>query len=189
MQVKSGEGSASIGLGYAKSKDETHQGSETNAVSSLSAGHDVKINAGRDANIQAAKVEADHDVTIAAERDVNLLAAQDKTNYEHMHEDLFAGVTATVSTGVVGAAKSIGEALVSPFVPVQIAPGVALVSESELLTKPAPVMPSCTSRKKRVHSNPTLFPPERAAQWPRVLIEIFSLRFCRRFLLTALAEI
>ncbi len=110
VQVKTGEGSASIGIGYGSSKDETHQGSETNAVSTLKAGHDLKINAGRDANLQAAKVEADHDVAITAERDVNLLSAQDKTNYEHMHEDLFAGVTAQVSTGVVGAAKSIGSA-------------------------------------------------------------------------------
>jgi filamentous hemagglutinin len=110
IQVKSGEGSASIGIGYRSSKDETKQGAETNARSSLKAGNDIKINAGRDANLQAAKVEAEHDVAITAERDVNLLAAQDKTNYEHMHEELFAGVTAQVSTGVVGAAKSIGNA-------------------------------------------------------------------------------
>ncbi len=110
VQAKKGEGSASIGIGYAKSKDETHQGSETNAVSTLKAGNDVKINAGRDANLQAAQVEADRNVAITAERDVNLLSAQDKTNYEHMHEELFAGVTAQVSTGVVGAAKSIGNA-------------------------------------------------------------------------------
>lgn len=110
IQVKSGEGSASIGIGFGSSKDETRQGAETNARSSLKAGNDITINAGRDANLQAAKVEAEHDVAITAERDVNLLAAQDKTNYEHMHEELFAGVTAQVSTGIVSSAKSIGNA-------------------------------------------------------------------------------
>ncbi|WP_408914422.1 hemagglutinin repeat-containing protein [Brucella pseudogrignonensis] len=107
VQVKSSEGSASIGIGYGSSKDETRQGAETNARSSLKAGNDITINAGRDANLQAAKVEAEHDVAITAERDVNLLAAQDKTNYEHMHEELFAGVTAQVSSR---AATAVGQA-------------------------------------------------------------------------------
>ncbi|MBM7329372.1 hemagglutinin repeat-containing protein [Agrobacterium sp. S2] len=110
IQLKSSEGSASIGIGFGSSKDETRQGAETNARSSLSAGNNVTINAGRDANLQAATVEADNDVAITAERDVNLLAAQDKTNYEHMHEELFAGITATVSTGLVSSAKSIADA-------------------------------------------------------------------------------
>lgn len=103
IQVKSGEGSASIGIGYGSSKDETRQGAETNARSSLKAGNDITINAGRDANLQAAKVEAEHDVAVTAERDVNLLAAQDKTNYEHLHEELFAGVTAQVSSRAASA--------------------------------------------------------------------------------------
>ncbi len=107
VQVKSSEGSASIGIGFGSSKDETKQGAETNAVSSLQAGNNVTINAGRDANLQAATVEADNDVVITAERDVNLLAAQDKTNYEYMHEELFAGITASVSTGLVSSAKAL----------------------------------------------------------------------------------
>lgn len=110
IQLKSSEGCASIGIGFGSSKDETRQGAETNAGSSLQAGNNVTINAGRDANLQAATVEADNDVAITAERDVNLLAAQDKTNYEHMHEELFAGITATVSTGLVSSAKSIADA-------------------------------------------------------------------------------
>lgn len=92
IQVSSGNGSASIGIGYGSSKTETRQGAETNATSSLSAGRDVIITAGRDANLQAAQVEAGSTVDILAERDVNLLSAQDKTNYETMHEELFAGI-------------------------------------------------------------------------------------------------
>ena len=116
IQVKSGNGSASIGVGYGSAKTESSQGAEVNAVSSLSAGRDVIITAGRDANLQAAQVEAGSTVDILAERDVNLLSAQDKTNYEYMHQELFAGVTATVSSqaaAAVGnaydAAKKVGD--------------------------------------------------------------------------------
>jgi filamentous hemagglutinin len=104
VRVKATDGSASIGIGYGSTKDSVSEGAETNAVSTLKAGHDVVITAGRDANLQAAKVEAEHDVAITAERDVNLLAAQDKTNYEQMHEELFVGVTETVSSRLAGAA-------------------------------------------------------------------------------------
>ncbi|MGN6451449.1 MAG: hemagglutinin repeat-containing protein, partial [Brucella intermedia] len=107
IQFSSGNGLASIGIGYGSSKTETRQGAETNAASSLSAGRDVIITAGRDANLQAAQVEAGSTVDILAERDVNLLSAQDKTNYETMHEELFAGITATVSSQ---AAKAVGNA-------------------------------------------------------------------------------
>ncbi|MDH7793820.1 hemagglutinin repeat-containing protein [Ochrobactrum sp. AN78] len=110
VQVKSGNGSASIGIGYGSSKDETKQGAETNATSALSAGRDLVITAGRDANLQAAQVEAGSTVDILAERDVNLLSAQDKTNYETMHEELFAGITATVSSSVASAASNIYDA-------------------------------------------------------------------------------
>ena len=107
VQLSSGNGSASIGIGFGSAKTEASQGAEINAVSSLSAGRDVIITAGRDANLQAAQVEAGSAVDILAERDVNLLSAQDKTNYEYMHQELFVGVTATVSSQ---AAAAIGNA-------------------------------------------------------------------------------
>ena len=110
VQVTSGNGSASIGIGYGASKRESSQGAEINAVSSLSAGRDVIITAGRDANLQAAQVEAGSTVDILAERDVNLLSAQDKTNYEYMHQELFVGVTATVSSQAAAAVGNAYEA-------------------------------------------------------------------------------
>ncbi|MFB4383990.1 hemagglutinin repeat-containing protein [Agrobacterium sp. LR_9] len=110
IQVKSGNGSASIGIGYGKSVDQTSQSSETNARSILFAGRDLTISAGRDANLQAAEVSAERDVAILADRNVNLLSAQDKSNYEHMHEEMFAGVTLSVSTSLVSAADSVGNA-------------------------------------------------------------------------------
>lgn len=110
IQVKSGNGSASIGVGYGKSVDQTSQSSETNAKSILFAGRDLTISAGRDANVQAARVSAERDVAILAERNVNLLSAQDKSNYESVHEELFAGVTLSVSTSLVSAVDSVSNA-------------------------------------------------------------------------------
>lgn len=75
-------------------------------MATLSAGNDLAIKAGRDANLQAADVAADRDVAITAERDVNLLSAEDKSNYESVHEQFFAGVTLSVSSGLVSAASN-----------------------------------------------------------------------------------
>ncbi|WP_309139273.1 hemagglutinin repeat-containing protein [Ensifer sp. ENS05] len=110
IAYSSGNGGASIGIGYGSKKDEVRQSAETNASSHLSAGGDVTISAGRDANLQAAKVEAERDVAITAQRDVNLISAQDRSNYEAVHEQLFAGVTLSVSTGLVSAAENVGNA-------------------------------------------------------------------------------
>ncbi|MBY4610976.1 hemagglutinin repeat-containing protein [Rhizobium sp. 9T] len=110
LAFSAGNGSASIGIGYGKSVDKTAQSAETNATSTLSGGRDVIVTAGRDANFQAARVEAGSTVDILAERDVNLLSAQNKTNYATMHEELFAGVKATVSSGVVGAVQDVVDA-------------------------------------------------------------------------------
>lgn len=110
VQFSSGNGSASVGIGFGSSKTETTQGAETNAMSSLNAGRDVIITAGRDANLQAAEVQAGSTVDILAQNDVNLLSAQDKTNYSTFHEELFVGVTATVSSKAVAAANNVYDA-------------------------------------------------------------------------------
>jgi filamentous hemagglutinin len=107
IQVKSGSGSATVGIGYGKSLDQTQQSSETNAQSVLFAGQDLTISSGRDANMQAAHASGDRDVSITAKRDINLLSAQDKSNYEHLHEELFAGISVSVSTSIVNAATSV----------------------------------------------------------------------------------
>ncbi|MGE6785892.1 hemagglutinin repeat-containing protein, partial [Ensifer adhaerens] len=110
LAFSSGNGGASIGIGYGSKKDEVRQGAETNSSSQLAAGRGVTINAGRDANLQAAKVGAERDVAIKAQRDVNLLSAQDRSNFEEVHEQLFAGVTLSVSSSLVSAGQSVGEA-------------------------------------------------------------------------------
>ncbi|MGO7898193.1 hemagglutinin repeat-containing protein [Rhizobium ruizarguesonis] len=106
----SSSGGFSVGIGMSSVSDTTKQGSQTNAMATLSAGNDLTIKAGRDANLQAADVSADRDVAITAERDVNLLSAEDRSNYESVHEQFFAGVTLSVSTGLASAAQSIAGA-------------------------------------------------------------------------------
>ncbi|MGH7004919.1 MAG: hemagglutinin repeat-containing protein, partial [Alphaproteobacteria bacterium] len=106
LQVSSGNGSASIGIGFGSSTDQTRQGADTNAISSLRAGRDILITAGRDANLQAALLDAGRDFVPVAGRNVNLLSAQDRSNYAAMHEKLFAGVSLTVSSGLVSAANN-----------------------------------------------------------------------------------
>ncbi|MGO8529933.1 hemagglutinin repeat-containing protein [Rhizobium ruizarguesonis] len=110
ISLGSSDGGFSVGIGMSSVSDTTKQGSQTNAMAILSAGNDLTIKAGRDANLQAADVSADRDVAITAERDVNLLSAEDKSNYESVHEQFFAGVTLSVSTGLVSAAQSIAGA-------------------------------------------------------------------------------
>nr|WP_261322018.1 hemagglutinin repeat-containing protein [Rhizobium leguminosarum] len=110
LSFGSSSGGFSIGIGVSSVSDTTKQGSQTNAMAALSAGNDLTIKAGRDANLQAADVWADRDVAITAERDVNLLSAEDKSNYESVHEQFFAGVTLSVSTGLVSAGQSIAGA-------------------------------------------------------------------------------
>ncbi|MBX4948544.1 hypothetical protein HJA95_02795, partial [Rhizobium binae] len=106
----SSSGGFSVGIGMSSVSDTTKEGSQTNAMATLSAANDLTIKAGRDANLQAADVSAGRDVAITAERDVNLLSAEDKSNYESVHEQFFAGVTLSVSTGLVSAAQSIAGA-------------------------------------------------------------------------------
>ncbi|MDP9789831.1 hemagglutinin repeat-containing protein [Agrobacterium tumefaciens] len=109
IQVKAGNGSASIGIGYGKSVDQTSQSSETNARSILFAGRDLTISAGNNVNLQAAQMSAEHDVSILADSNVNLLSAQDISNYQTLHEEMFAGISLNVQSKLLGA----GESLVS----------------------------------------------------------------------------
>ncbi|WP_245519334.1 hemagglutinin repeat-containing protein [Neorhizobium sp. JUb45] len=98
VSFKSGNGGFSIGVGYNAVKDETSQTGELNSASQLSAGRDASFNAGRDVNFQAANVEAERHLSIGALRDVNLLSALDQTNYARQHEELFAGISVSVSS-------------------------------------------------------------------------------------------
>lgn len=110
IQFKTGSGSASIGIGYGKSVDQTTQSTNSNASSVLFAGRDLTIAGSRDVNLQAANASADRNVALNAGRDVNLLSSQSTSNYQHIHEQMFAGLTAQVSTGVVSAGHSIASA-------------------------------------------------------------------------------
>lgn len=110
FSFSSGDGSVSIGLGYGKSLDQTQQSSETNAKSVLFAGRDLSVTADRDANLQAAKATAGGSVAIDAKNNVNLLSAIDTTNYEHIHQELFAGVSLNLQSKLLGVGQSLAAA-------------------------------------------------------------------------------
>ncbi len=110
LSFSSGSGSLSVGVGYGKVSDKTSQSQEVNAVSRLTAGRDLTIDAGRDANLQAARAEAGRDAVVQAVRDVNLLSAIDRSNYARMHEELFAGVTLSVGSKIPDAIRTTADA-------------------------------------------------------------------------------
>ncbi|WP_245459347.1 MULTISPECIES: hemagglutinin repeat-containing protein [unclassified Rhizobium] len=107
LAFSAGGGGFSIGIGAQSTKDSKAQQSDTNAMSTLSAGRDLNISAGHDVNLQATSASAERDVSLFAKNDINLLSANDVTNYQEAHEKSFAGVTLTVSSQVGAAATSI----------------------------------------------------------------------------------
>ncbi len=107
ISVSSGNGGFSVGIGAQKTKDSREQQSDTNAVSVLAAGRDLLVSAGNNVNLQAATTSAERDVDLFAGNDINLLSANDRTNYQEMHEKIFAGVTVSVTSQVGKAAQSI----------------------------------------------------------------------------------
>ncbi|WFU04559.1 hemagglutinin repeat-containing protein (plasmid) [Rhizobium sp. CB3171] len=107
LALSAGGGGFAIGIGAQSTKDSKAQQSDTNAMSTLTAGRDLNISAGHDVNLQATSASAERDVNLFAKNDINLLSANDVTNYQEAHEKTFAGVTLTVSSQVGAAAQSI----------------------------------------------------------------------------------
>ncbi|WP_026789751.1 hemagglutinin repeat-containing protein [Pleomorphomonas oryzae] len=110
LSFSAGNGSLSVGIGVKKTDDRTQQSADTNAVSVLKAGRDLTIDAGRDANLQATNASAGRDLAVTAGRDVNLLAAADQTDYARLHSEMFAGVTLSVSSKLIGAGEKLVDA-------------------------------------------------------------------------------
>ena len=94
----------------AASTDADSAATTTVRSSTLSAGGGLAIDAGRDINLQAAEASAGGNVQLAAVRDANMLAALDGSNYAHLHEELFAGVSLDVSSSLIGAGKALADA-------------------------------------------------------------------------------
>ncbi|TRA98929.1 filamentous hemagglutinin [Rhizobium rhizogenes] len=107
LAVSVGNGGFSVGIGAQSTKDSTAQQSDTNAVSTLSAGRDLNISAGNNINLQATSASAERDVDLFAKNDINLLSANDVTNYQEVHEKTFTGVTFAASSKAVAAGESI----------------------------------------------------------------------------------
>ncbi|NTG88194.1 filamentous hemagglutinin, partial [Agrobacterium rhizogenes] len=107
LAFSAGNGGFSVGIGAQSTKDSTAQQSDTNAVSTLSAGRDLNISAGNNINLQATSASAERDVDLFAKNDINLLSANDVTNYQEAHEKTFTGVTFAASGKAVAAGESI----------------------------------------------------------------------------------
>jgi filamentous hemagglutinin len=110
INLSSTSSGVSIGLGLKKTTDTTQQSANTNATSTITAGRDLSISAGRDINLQATKASSERDLSLDAVRDVNLLAATDSSNYAHMHEELFAGVSLNVQSSLIRAGQGLADA-------------------------------------------------------------------------------
>ncbi|BCS88785.1 hemagglutinin repeat-containing protein [Pseudodesulfovibrio sediminis] len=77
------ENEVSISAGYKGVETKTNSSGKYNAGSLISAGNDVKIDAGRNINQVSSEIEAGQDVNMKAGEDLNVTAAQD---VEHLDE-------------------------------------------------------------------------------------------------------
>ncbi|MBB3405804.1 hypothetical protein FHT84_006089, partial [Rhizobium sp. BK289] len=107
IQVSTSGGGASIGIGAGRFTDQINQSADTNAVSTIKAGGDIKLTADGTFNDQAGQIAADGSVTIVGKNGVNILSGNDVTNFDEVATSFFAGVSVGVSSSFVGAGQSI----------------------------------------------------------------------------------
>ncbi|WP_309550630.1 beta strand repeat-containing protein, partial [Rhizobium rhizogenes] len=107
LQVSTSSGGASIGIRAGRFTDKTTQSSDTNAVSTITAGNDITLKAGDTFNDQAGQIAAGGGVTIFGQNGVNILSGNDITNFDEVATSFFAGVSVGVSSSFVGAGQSI----------------------------------------------------------------------------------
>jgi len=105
IQVSASDSSASIGIGYGRRTDDVSQSADTNAVTTLSAGKGIALNAGDEFNDQAAQITAGGAVSISGANGVNILSGNDISNYDEVATNFFAGVTLGAQAPVINAAK------------------------------------------------------------------------------------
>ncbi|ALV30453.1 hemagglutinin repeat-containing protein [Pannonibacter phragmitetus] len=90
------------------SKSGSSQSGEAARVTTLSAGNDLIISAGRDIVSQGAQINAGNDAVIAAGRDIELKSAVNTTSMDTSSSSRSAGVSVTVGVGMKGESVSIG---------------------------------------------------------------------------------
>ena len=110
IQASLGNDSVSVGVGLRTSTDRTVRADNDNVPSVLAAGRDLHIVAGRDITLQAAQVSTERDLRLKAGRDINLLAAQDSSTTVSRHDRFFAGISATLSSPLIGAGQNLANA-------------------------------------------------------------------------------
>ncbi|WP_119396843.1 hemagglutinin repeat-containing protein [Pannonibacter phragmitetus] len=100
--------SVTLGVGMSSSKSGSSQSGEAARVTTLSAGNDLIISAGRDIVSQGAQINAGNDAVIAAGRDIELKSAVNTTSMDTSSSSRSAGVSVTVGVGMKGESVSIG---------------------------------------------------------------------------------
>lgn len=107
LQVSASSSGASIGIGAGRFTDKTTQSSDTNAVSTITAGNDITLKAGDTFNDQAGQISAGGNVTIFGQNGVNFLSGNDVSNFDQVATSFFAGVSLGVSSGILSAGQSV----------------------------------------------------------------------------------
>ncbi|TYC60064.1 hypothetical protein FMN50_08435 [Rhodobacterales bacterium] len=97
-----------IGVGVTSERSEDSQSSSQAIGSSVSAGNDLTIEAGRDITASGARIDAGNDITLQAGRDVTLESAQSGMESEGSNSSMSAGIGVTLGVGLGGANASVG---------------------------------------------------------------------------------
>ena len=95
--------SVTFGVGYMSQKSHTKQTEKTNAVSSLAAGGDLTIDAGRDITLKGAQLSSGGVATLQAERNVDILDVTNASSYYESHSSTFIGLQASFSSNLYSA--------------------------------------------------------------------------------------
>lgn len=97
-----------IGVGVTSERSEASQSSSQAVGSSVSAGNDLTVEAGRDITASGARIDAGNDITLQAGRDVTLQSAQSGLESEGSNSSMSAGIGVTLGVGLNGPSASVG---------------------------------------------------------------------------------
>ncbi|MFC6656757.1 hemagglutinin repeat-containing protein [Roseibium salinum] len=88
-----------IGVGVTSERSEASQSSSQAVGSSVSAGNDLTIDAGRDITAEGARIDAGNDITLEAGRDITLESAQNTLEAKGSNSSFSAGIGVTLGVG------------------------------------------------------------------------------------------
>jgi filamentous hemagglutinin len=107
----SGGGGASVSLGLARERLLEEQGRDSAVGSLVGGGEGVLLEAGRDLTVIAAEITSPADIALIAGRDLDILPGAIVERHRRVESRSFAGITASVGTNVVDAARRLGDSV------------------------------------------------------------------------------